>query len=168
MTPSVHASRGARAALAAAAVAVALALLAAPSHAQGLRVYLPAGKRVRVVSVPDTPPFTGNVLRLTSDTLTLAASSGSALVQLPVASLTSIEESEGRDRMGWAFRGAGIGVIVGGIGGGLAGRSQDDFGLGAIAGFIAGGIVGTVGGAVVGAIVAPERWRRVSFTSAGP
>lgn len=165
MTSSVHSRTGVRATLIAALACLAHA---APSPAQGLRIELPAGTRVRIATAPDTPPFTGTVLRLTSDTLTLAAGSGSALLHIPVTRLTSLEESEGRNRIGWAFRGAGMGVVVGGIGGGIAGGRQDPYGLGAVVGFIAGGIMGTLGGAILGAVIAPERWRRISFSSIAP
>ena len=143
-------------------VALVLAF-ATPLHAQSERLPMPLGTRVRVAATGNQP-FTGNVLRLTSDTLVVAAGSGSALVQLPTTSLTSLEVSEGRDRLGWTFKGAGIGVLAGGfIGSATLGREQPD-GLAQLAGFFAGGILGAGFGAAIGAIAAPERWRRLSLS----
>ena len=148
-------------------VRLALALcvtMPAGLRAQSERLHLPVGTRIRVQTAPDVPAFTGTVWRLTSDTLAVAVSSGNALLQLPTAHVTSIEVSDGRDRLGWGVRGAGIGVLAGGLLGGVTlGRdSQGD--LAAIAGFIAGAIVGAAGGALVGAIAAPERWDRIHLS----
>lgn len=137
------------------------ATMPAGLRAQSDRLYLPVGTRIRVQTAPESPAFTGTVWRLTSDTLAVAVSSGNALLQLPTAHVTSIEVSEGRDRLEWGLRGAGIGTLAGGLlGAATVGHgSQDD--LGALAGFFAGGILGAAGGALFGAIVAPERWSRV-------
>jgi hypothetical protein len=137
--------------------------LGAPLHAQSDRFHVAVGTRVRVVAIGNEP-FTGSVLRLTSDTLAVAAGSGRALVQLPTTRLTSIEVSDGRDRLGWAVKGAGIGVLAGGIlGSATLGREEPD-GLARLAGFFAGGILGAGMGALVGAVAAPERWRRLSLS----
>lgn len=130
-------------------------------HAQSDRLYLPVGTRIRVQAATDARPFTGTVWRITSDTLAVAVSSGNALLQLPTARVTSIEVSEGRDRLGWGVRGAGIGALSGGLLGAvtLGHGSQDD--LGTLAGFFAGSILGAAGGALFGAIAAPERWDRI-------
>ena len=133
-------------------------------RAQSDRLYLPVGTRIRVQAAPEAPPFTGTVWRITSDTLAVAVSSGNALLQLPTARVTSIEVSEGRDRLGWGVRGAGIGALAGGLLGAVAvGRdSQGD--LAPIAGFFAGSILGAAGGALFGAIAAPERWDRIHLS----
>lgn len=133
-------------------------------YAQSDRLYLPVGTRIRVQAAPEAPPFTGTVWRITSDTLAVAVSSGNALLQLPTARVTSIEVSEGRDRLGWGVRGAGIGALSGGLLGAatLGHGSQGD--LGALAGFFAGSILGAAGGALFGAIAAPERWDRIHLS----
>ena len=137
--------------------------VAAPAglHAQSDRLYLPVGTRIRVQAAPDAPPFTGTVWRITSDTLAVAVSSGNALLQLPTARVTSIEVSEGRDRLGWGVRGAGIGALSGGLLGAVTLGRDSQGSLAAIAGFFAGAVVGAGGGALVGAIAAPERWDRI-------
>lgn len=130
-------------------------------RAQGDRFVVPLGTRVRVV-VGANESFTGSVLRLTSDTLAVATGSGGALFQIPTSRLSSIELSEGRDRLGGSVKGAGIGILAGGLIGGVSlGRSEGD--LAALAGMFAGALIGAGTGAIVGAIVAPERWRRLSL-----
>lgn len=145
-------------------VALSCTLAFAPGlRAQSDRFFVPLGTRVRIV-VGANAPFTGNVLRLTSDTLAVATGSGGALLQIPTSRLSSIELSEGRDRLGGSVKGAGIGVLAGGLIGGVAlGRSEGND-LAALAGMFAGGIIGAGAGAIVGAIVAPERWQRLSLS----
>ena len=133
--------------------------------AQSDRFFVPLGTRVRIV-VGANAPFTGNVLRLTSDTLAVATGSGGALIQIATSRLSSIELSEGRDRLHGSLKGAGIGVLAGGLIGGVSlGRSEGND-LAALAGMFAGGIIGAGTGAIVGAIVAPERWHRLSLSGA--
>ena len=145
-------------------VALSCTLAFAPGlRAQSDRFLVPLGTRVRIV-VDANAPFTGNVLRLTSDTLAVATGSGGALIQIPTSRLASIELSEGRDRLHGSLTGAGIGVLAGGLIGGISlGRSEGSD-LAALAGMFAGGIIGAGTGAIVGAIVAPERWRRLSLS----
>ena len=136
--------------------------LAVPLYGQGDRIFVAVGTRVRVGG-DGIQPFTGSVLRLTPDTLSVAAGSGRALVMLPTTRLTSIEVSEGRDRLGWAVKGAGIGVLAGGvIGSATLGRDDQ---LARLAGFFAGGVLGAGTGVLVGAVAAPERWRRLSLSA---
>ena len=149
-------------------VALIGALVLAPGlHAQGDRLAVPVGTRVRIV-VGVNEPFTGNLLRLAPDTLAVALSSGGALIQLLTSRLSSIELSEGRDRLGGSVKGAGIGVLAGGLIGGIALRRSEGPGVAALAGLFAGGILGGGMGAIVGAIVAPERWRRLPLPGISP
>lgn len=141
-----------------------VATIPAALHGQSDRLSLPVGTRIRVQTTAEAPPFTGTVWRITSDTLAVAVSSGNALLQLPTAHVTSIEVSEGRDRLGWGVRGAGIGVLAGGLLGAVTlGRNSQES-LAGIAGFFAGGVLGAVGGALFGAIAAPERWDRIHLS----
>lgn len=142
--------------------AIALTLAIAPgASAQSEWRSLPAGTRVRVTTGAADQPFTGNVFRLTADTLAVATGGGNALLQLPMTRIASVEISEGRDRIGWAVRGAGYGALAGGLIGAASLRGQGGAGdLSAIAGFFAGGVLGGGLGSLIGAIVAPERWRR--------
>lgn len=135
--------------------------MAARVEAQSDRRSLPAGTRVRVTTGAADQPFTGNVLRLTADTLAVATGGGNALLQLPTTRIASVEISEGRDRIGWAVRGAGYGALAGGFIGAASLRGHGGPGdLSAIAGFFAGGVLGGGFGSLIGAIIAPERWRR--------
>ncbi|HET7189820.1 MAG TPA: hypothetical protein VFI52_16825, partial [Gemmatimonadaceae bacterium] len=86
------------------------------------------------------------------------------LLQLPTARVTSIEVSEGRDRLGWGVRGAGIGVLAGGLLGAVTVGRDSQADLAAIAGFFAGAVLGAAGGALFGAIAAPERWDRIHLS----
>ena len=133
-------------------------------RAQSDRLSLPVGTRIRVQTTTEAPPFTGTVWRITSDTLAVAVSSGNALLQLPTAHVASIEVSDGRDRLGWGVRGAGLGVLAGGLLGAVTLGRDSQADLAAIAGFLAGAVVGAAGGALVGAIVAPERWDRIHLS----
>ncbi len=148
-------------------VAVLTLFAIAPSlRAQYDRPYLPVGTRVRVLDRVGGAPFIGSVQRLTTDTLGVAVAGGAVVVQLPTSRLAALEVSDGRERGAWAFRGAGIGLLAGGLLGAASMRSDstEPGDLSAIAGFFAGGVLGTGLGAVVGAIVAPERWHRVSLS----
>jgi hypothetical protein len=148
------------------AAALALFALAPTVRAQYDRPYLPVGSRVRVVDRVGGAPFLGTVQRLTVDTLGVAVGGGAALVQLPTSRLVSLEISDGRERAGWAMRGAGIGLVAGGLIGAASLRDDPPApgDLSALAGFFAGGVLGAGFGAVVGAIIAPERWHRVSLS----
>lgn len=139
-------------------------LMPAGLHAQSDRLSLPVGTRIRVQATAEAPPFTGTVWRLTSDTLAVAVSSGNALLRLPTAHVTSIEVSDGRDRLGWAVRVGGIGALAGGLLGAATFGHGSQGDLGAFAGFFAGSILGAAGGALFGAIVAPERWDRIHLS----
>ncbi len=147
---------------------LACAALAAPLQAQSDRLYLPTGTRVRVTTVADSQPFTGNLLRLTSDTLAVAAGSGNALVQVPIGQVRSLDASAGRNRSGWAAGGALVGGLVGGVALGAVGGHDDPTGLGAAVGFSVGALLGIATGAIVGIVVAPERWRHVPLSGVAP
>lgn len=132
--------------------------------AQTDRFSLPTGTRVRVLDRSGGERFTGTILRITRDTLGLAVGGGSALVSLPTTRLASLEVSEGRERARSAWRGAGIGLVVGGLVGAVSMRGDGTPGdIGVLVGFFAGGVLGAGSGTVIGAIAAPERWRPVSL-----
>ncbi len=148
-------------------VVTALALVAAVAAlAPSLRVqreppYLPVGTRVRVTESYGVAPFTGSVLRLTRDTLSVSAGSGNVLVKIAAPRLLMLGVSEGRERFGWGERGATIGGIGGGLMGGVVQGMQNPGTLAGIAGLFAGGILGAAAGGVTGAVMAPERWRQI-------
>lgn len=137
-----------------------LATVGSPVHAQVRGSQLPVGTRVRIIGVAPDHRLTGNVLRISPDSLAISSGGGNVLLQLPISSISSLEISQGRDRLGWGMKGAGIGALVGAFTG-AAILKQSDGGVGALAGFFAGSVLGTAGGAIVGVIVAPERWQWV-------
>lgn len=145
----------------------------------------PAGVRVRVtLDNAAVARQVGRILLSTSDSLILIdtvaspnahAAAGVTRSALAWSTVRSIEESQGAARGKWAWIGAAIGGIGGGVVGYL-GTSRDvkraEPGLvgelvaptaGAV-GAIAIGAVSAGAGALLGAVLAPERWRLVSRT----
>lgn len=119
------------------------------------------GSRVRVTAPAVSPErLVGRVAALTADSLLLTRGAGARL-QIDTRQVQAMSVSAGRNRWGWALRGAGIGFLAGGIAGGIAGGHGDSSGLGGLVGFLAGVIVGTPLGAGIGAAAAPERWTPV-------
>jgi hypothetical protein len=119
-----------------------------------------AGSRVRLTapSVSERP-LVGRVDALTADSLALARGAGARL-QIDTRHVEGLAVSAGRNRWGWAIRGAGLGFLVGGIVGAQA-ASGDQADFAGLVGLIAGVIVGTPLGAGIGAAAAPERWTPV-------
>jgi hypothetical protein len=147
--------------------AVLLACACAPAAAQsapsrdlrGLGVS--AGSRVRILVPVVTPgPMVGRGAALTADSLLLARAPGAGL-QIDSRYVQALQVSAGRSRFAWALRGAGVGLLVGGVVGARAMGKGDQTGLAALAGFFVGAIIGTPLGAGVGAAAAPERWMPV-------
>jgi hypothetical protein len=138
---------------------------AAPSRdLRGLGVS--AGSRVLVMAPAVTPRLmVGTVAALTADSLLLTRAPGARL-QIDTRSVQALAVSAGRRRFAWALKGAGVGLLVGGVVGARAMAEEDDSGLAALAGFIVGMIVGTPLGAGVGAAAAPERWTSVRLPPA--
>jgi hypothetical protein len=117
-----------------------------------------AGSRVRVVAPAVFPAaMKGRIEALTADSLLLGRGGGARL-QIDTREVVELSVTAGRNRFGWALRGAGIGLLAGAVLGATAGGHGDDSGWGALVGFVAGGIVGLPLGAGVGAAAAPERW----------
>lgn len=127
----------------------------------GERLILPIGTRVRILDTVGAQVFTGHVLGLQDDTLSVAVGGGSTLVRLPISRFASIEVSEGRDRLHGGAVGAGVGLVAGGLLGAAALGHDEPSGVGTLAGFFAGGVLGSGFGALFGAILAPERWRSI-------
>jgi len=153
--------------------AVLLACACAPAAAQGapsrdLRgLGVSAGSRVRVMAPVVMPePMVGTVAALTADSLLLTRAPGARL-QIDSRYVQALQVSAGRSRFAWALKGAGVGLLVGGVVGARAMAEVDDSGLGALAGFVVGMIVGTPLGAGVGAAAAPERWTPVRLPPPG-
>lgn len=126
-----------------------------------------AGSRVRLTAPAVAPqPMVGSVAALTADSLLLTRGGGARL-QIDARQVQSLAVSAGRNRWGWALRGAVVGLLAGGVIGARAAGSGDETGLAAFAGFVAGVLVGTPLGAGVGAVAAPERWTPVPLPPPG-
>ena len=146
-----------------ASLLVALVMVPQVISAQSL---LP-GTRVRVTH-PGEGTRTGTVVALTPDTLEVRLVGHAEASHMPLAQVTRLEFSLGRQRH--LMRGAGIGFLIGGtVGaatGAAAGSSCDGEWLcpGAGGGAVLGGVfLGSVGGIIglVAGVVPSERWERV-------
>jgi hypothetical protein len=156
---------------------------AAQLSASSASVVLPPGSRVRVTA-PATGRVVGTLLSATADSVRLEVTDGSSLA-LSTTSLSALELSAGVRRNAW--RGAGIGLLVGaGVGGvvGLATYRRAECYDNPIEGFFCdlvnrtsrsvtvvsdAALFGTAG-AIVGAIVGQvgrERWVRVTLGRSG-
>lgn len=176
-------------------IALACAAVAPRLWAQDDRLSLPLGTRVRILGGAEAWPFTGNVLRVTPDTLAVAVGGGSALIQFPTSRLTSLEVSEGRDRLQWGVLCDGESIsrsamadlsaleVRGGedkrrgflIGAGIAGGITAVFGgIDASKGRITNDdlvgtlIVNSLIGGLVGYAFAPKGWERIPLPGASP
>lgn len=154
-----------------AAVLLACACVSAAAQAASSRdlrgLGVSAGSRVRLVAPVVTPgPMVGRVAALTADSLLLTRAPGARL-QIDSRYVQTLQISAGRNRFAWALKGAGVGLLVGGVVGARAMGRGDDTGLVALAGFFVGAIIGTPLGAGVGAAAAPERWMPVRLPPPG-
>lgn len=116
------------------------------------------GMRVRATP-RGSPPFIGNVVRVTRDTIALQLSPGSASQPLAIGNLGRLAVSRGG--YSHASEGMVIGFVVGGLVGAVVGSSQQDNGwtqLNGVAGFAIGMSVGALVGGVVGLSTRTEVW----------
>jgi hypothetical protein len=135
-------------------------LLFAPGAADAqFRANLVHDDRVRVtMRIADSiSRFTGNIIAMSADTLTLGIGKDAATAWLPRNALSIVERSEGRKRLKWAIRTATAGALIGGI---LLAREGGEDNPWAAIGFLAGAFAGTIMGAPLGAAFAPEEWVR--------
>src|SRR5262245_38473354 len=87
-----------------------------------LRAQVPVGTRVRIVAAPRFDR-SGSIASITSDTIVLTADGESFPISIPVRSVSTLFESDGRHRH--TGRGALIGFSVGAFLGALAGFNAD-------------------------------------------
>lgn len=118
------------------------------------------GSRVRITAPAlSERPLHGWVVAFAGDSLVLASSRRSARARLPLGEVRVVEVSDGRDRLGTAVFGAGIGALLGAVLGGAGLGQEGEFA--ALVGAFAGVVIGAPIGGVAGALLAPERWRAV-------
>jgi hypothetical protein len=123
---------------------------------------IPVGARIRIFSpaLGDQPTI-GQFAGFESESLWLLQRPSQTTLQLPIASITRLEVSDGHHR----WRRAGIGALAG-LGGSIALAvvciavcAPGEAMFAPIGGVLYGVFVGAPLGAVVGAVFAPERWR---------
>jgi hypothetical protein len=125
---------------------------------------IPAGSRLRVFAPALGEHGTiGQFAGFESESLSLLQGPSQTTLQLPLASITRLEVSEGHHRGRWAGMGALIG-LGGSVALGVVCLTVCDDGAFAVIGFsFFGLVVAAPVGAVVGAVVAPERWRPLAI-----
>ena len=128
---------------------------------------LQPGTRVRVTH-PGEGTRTGTVVALTPDTLEVRLVGHTETSYMPLAQVTRLDVSLGKQRH--LIRAAGIGFIVGGVVGAVAGAADGSSCTGeflcpgAGGGAVLGGVfVGSLGGIIglIAGVVPSERWERV-------
>jgi hypothetical protein len=129
------------------------------ADAQYADAQVAAGTRIRVTGpAVGADPLIATSVSLTRDSLIVSVADGRATMRFPTSRVTSLEVSQGHDRMRWAIGGAIVGALIGFI----ATPNKDQFEVMPMIVGIAGGLFAIP----VGAIVAPERWEPVSLGSA--
>jgi hypothetical protein len=125
------------------------------------------GTRVRVTH-PGEGTRTGTVVALTADTLEVRLAGHSEASHLPLAQVTRLDVSQGKQRRLARF--AGVGFLAGGAVGALTGALAESdcegelFCAGPAGGALIGGVfLGSVGGIIglIAGVVPSERWQRV-------
>jgi hypothetical protein len=152
----------------------ALLLAACPASAQDSLRVVP-GARVRVTLAAERAAHVGAVVRLGPDTLRLRTCAGCPPEAYPLASVTTLQLSTGRDVSGRrALTGLFLGALVGGAVGERIGARRDvRCGQASFCG--ANGALGAGGGVLLGALVGvtpaflvpAERWVRVPLVRTG-
>lgn len=149
-------------------LAIALALAAPVSaSAQDTLPQFQLGTRVRIeILAPNFSKVAGDVVLSTTDTIGIARHRRDPQY-LSRADMSRVSELVGRNHLRGTLKGAGWGILVGGLSVGLAAAGRhngDDFYFASPAeafagGFIVGGLLGGVPGALIGAIRGSDTWR---------
>jgi hypothetical protein len=131
---------------------------------------LHVGSRVRVATAGTPGKRAGTIAALSPDTLRLLTYEAGIELQVPVSTITSLEESQGEHTR--ILKGLGIGTGIGVGLGAIIGYASGDDPPGFLSftredkAILAGGALGAVGlitGAVVGALNPREDWRPVTI-----
>lgn len=134
-------------------------ILPAPLAAQYIGPYgVVSGIQVRV-SAPrlSDDAIGGRLLAFGGDSLLLDMSGGRARIRIPTREVRRVETAMGKDRAGWALRGAAVGLLAGGV----AGATISDNSLERMVGSFVGAGMGLVLGTGIGAAAAPTIMRTV-------
>ena len=147
--------------------AIVAILIFVPSLADAQATYPTIGAQVRLTA-PELQMrgITGTVVDMTADTIFIIRWHQAARTAIPVAKLSRLDVSGGKNRRRGMLRGGAIGLVVGGLMGvGIAGLTEredgpDGIGSSEDVAIIAGttGLI-TLMGVGVGAAMAPDRWQ---------
>jgi hypothetical protein len=125
---------------------------------------LTPGARLRVSAPPaNISESKGTLLQATADSITIAFYGRPVPVTLPIADVSLLHVTTGKNRGVGLLRGAGLGLVAGALVGFALGSAaeedcaEDCWALGAALG----GGAGFVVGGIVGVVVAPDRWETV-------
>ena len=141
-----------------------LATFASPLVARAQPPLLTPGARLRVSAPPaHISESKGTLLHATADSLTIAFYGRPVPVTLPIADVSLLHVTTGKNRGVGLLRGAGLGLVVGALVGAALGSLGEDcteYDCSAWGGVLGGG-AGLVVGGIVGVAVAPDRWETV-------
>ena len=142
-----------------------LATFASPPVARAQPPLLTPGARLRVSAPPaNIVESKGTLLHATADSLTIAFYGRPVPVTLPIADVSRLHVTTGKNRGVGLLRGAGLGLVVGALVGAALGDAFGgdctEYDCWAVAGVLGGGAGFAVGG-IVGVVAAPDRWETV-------
>jgi hypothetical protein len=143
-----------------------LAILASLPIARAQPPILTPGARLRVSAPPaNISGSKGTLLHATADSLTIGFYGQPVPVTLPIADISRLHATTGKNRGLGLLRGAGIGLLVGALLGAAAfgdGSGEDcaEYECWVWASMYGGG-AGFVVGGIVGVAAAPDRWETV-------
>ena len=142
-----------------------IATFASPPVARAQPPLLTPGARLRVSAPPaNISGSKGTLLHATADSLTIAFYGRPVPVTLPIAEVSRLHVTTGKNRGLGLLRGAGIGLVAGALIGAALGDAIEgdctEYECWMLGGVLGGG-AGFVVGGLVGVATAPDRWETV-------